>query len=316
MLTNARVRTKYESRIKSIDFDAAKQQFVVSVFGGGKGQNRRRNNNPTPGKSELFDAVVFAGSPAEVRTTHGGMQPLTKPMWRRVRKIQHTRNCCLGLAFRDPAVVEHILELFQKHTVLPVKDEQGVIEELVLQPNNMAHHMDREPQSNKPKPATTETTTTNNTMAVLVAKSTEKFAETQCQHLRATHRPTAEDLEHQRLLTERLVKQVCQLLGKASNNTKVVSFQQLQESIVAKKLNYWKYAQIQLQTQPNHNNNNKQQPCCFVADCSAPFVVVGDYFPGSHQAQPSSNGKDKACGFTAVFRSGEEAAKEVARVLS
>lgn len=311
LLDKAKAETAFQSRIKSIDFVNAKNQFSVSLFGKDKS------------KAEEFDAVVFAGSPAEVRTTHGGMRAFTSPMWRQLRhRVQYTRNCCLGLAFRDTSVVKEILEIFKDSPVFTANDAQGVIEELVLQSNHTTHRMeDNTQQSNKRKTPSFAVTEGGNGMAILVAVSTEKFANTHCRQLRATHRPTPEDREQQQLITERLRIRVFQILAKICSGGEI-NPQALLKAVVAQKMNYWKYAQVQIQQQSSNNS----KASCFIADCPAPFIVVGDYFPWSHVAQPATsqssqksnhngNNKSKACGFTAVVRSGEEAANQVAKVL-
>ena len=110
MLSDANVHTRFRSRLRSIDRheqkdirNGTRQQFRVSLFGNKNRDTRKGNSNKSKSATEVFDAVVFAGSPAEVKTTYGDMQAWTKPMWRYLKppRVQHTRTCCLGPVFRD-----------------------------------------------------------------------------------------------------------------------------------------------------------------------------------------------------------------------
>ena len=44
-----------------------------------------------------FEAVVFAGSVAEVCTTHGDLTALVGPHRRRLQAVQYTRTCCAAM---------------------------------------------------------------------------------------------------------------------------------------------------------------------------------------------------------------------------
>lgn len=347
MLTTSNVQTKFQSRLRSIDLqengDGKRQQFRVSLFGNNKnnkgrgGKSRGGNDNKSKGgnsneskeekptESELFDAVIFAGSPAEVRTTYGDMQGWTKPMWRQLQqKVQHTRTCCIGLVFRvgsddnddvatNAVPRKTIQACFPDGTmVLPANDKDEILEELVLQPSNMAHHITQPDTQQTSGPSIS---TQQNTV-VIVAVSTEKFASQECHHLRATHRPSPKDTEDHEKIANRLIARVCHVLAariaQASTATITTEHRQLSNAVMAHKMNYWKYAQVIQVPKQQHSN----APCFIAKNCGdAPFVVVGDYFPGSHHAQNVRDGNNKVCGLTAVVRSGQAAADEVARVL-
>ena len=131
---------RFGARVKEVR--AADGGFVATAFGGAP----RR-----------FDGVVFAGSVAELATTHGSIDALVRPFRGDLRTVRYTRQACAALAF-GRSVRRH----FGGARTLR---GAGAVERLVLQEND----------------------------AVVVAVSTTAYGAS-ITGLRATHRPTPKDL--------------------------------------------------------------------------------------------------------------------------
>ena len=175
LLRQAGAELRFGARIRSIS-KAAGGGWDVTAFG-----------DKAPAR---FDAVVFGGSVAEVFTTHGDLTQLVSPHRKRLQAVEYSRACCAAIVLpgSGPAA-DAVRSFFGAHRSRP-----GVagseLQELVLQPAAAgSDHL------------------------TVVAVSTERFGQS-VKGLRATHRPSAQDLQVSAEVEQTLVRCACALVRK------------------------------------------------------------------------------------------------------
>ena len=200
-----------------------------------------------------FDAVIFAGSVAEVFTTHGDFDNLVSPSRPALSRVGYSRACCAALVFHKGGGAEAAIKAFfggQRS----VKADGTVLEELVLQqPEDMARK----------------------DVVVVVAVSSEDFGAS-VKGLRATHRPSAEDRRVSAEVLATLTAHACTTIATHDDSGPDGQLASLMgKSVVASKMNYWKFSRV------TRTFESKGTGC---VECLTPaplIAVVGDYFAGS-----------------------------------
>eukprot|EP01052_Picozoa_sp_SAG31_P033053 SAG31_NODE_3688_length_3987_cov_2.818930_2_plen_642_part_00 len=162
----------------------------------------------------------------------------------------YTRICCAALVLPTigPAADATRL-LFRELRTVP-GEVGGCLKELVLQPD----------------------ADSGGAHLTVVAVSTELFGEG-VTGLRATHRPSAQDLKVSTEVQQTLVSAACALIASRSGGesaTAAITFDAMLASVLARKMNYWKFARV-------------SKPVPGAQDCldlGAGLAICGDYFGG------------------------------------
>ena len=186
-----------------------------------------------------FDAVVFGGSVAEVCTTHGDFTELVRPHRRQLQAVHYTRACCAAMVLpgSGPAA-KAVRRFFGAHRSRPGA-AGGELKELVLQPTGAdSEHL------------------------TVVAVSTDRHGQS-VKGLRATHRPSAQDLKVSGEVEDALIRGACTLMAGGDGAAA------LHDAVVATKMNFWKFAQI---AKPLTGAD------CLVVSRQPPLAICGDYF--------------------------------------
>lgn len=240
LLDQAQASTHFGTCVRAIRSDGAQWN---ADLGGGDG---------TPSS---YAGVIFAGTVAEVVTTHGDLDALVAPHRRRLSTAKYSRVCCASMVLQAGSAADAIRAALGALGGRVTDLAGTALDEVVLQ----SMHSSRGDSAGA---------------VALVAVSTEAFGAS-VSGLRATHRPNAEDVRISQELLRTLQQSACAaLVDRLAVRWSAV---ELMDCVIGGKLNYWKLARVQKAVGQRVEGHGAEA----ALPLAPGLVLCGDYFTAS-----------------------------------